>query len=77
MTKAEHIASCFEPPAASSLLSGVSPADVHNRDPRKLPLVTTGATVLGDGVLAQAENANVVFCQFPPYAVSSAQARRA
>ena len=73
MTKAEHIAACFDPPAASSLLSGISPADVHNRDPRKLPLVSAGATVLGDGVLAQAENANVVFFQFPPYTVSNAQ----
>ena len=63
----------FEPPPANSLLAGVAPADVHNRDPRKLPLVTAGATVLGDGVLAQAENANVVFCQFPPYTVSSGQ----
>ena len=72
MTKAEHIASCFEPPAANSLLSGVAPADVHNRDPRKLPLVSAGATVLGDGVLAQAENANVVFFQFPPYTVTDA-----
>ena len=73
MTKAEHIASYFEPPPASSLLSGVAPADVHNRDPRKLPLVSAGATVLGDGVLAQAQNANVVFFQLPPYTVTSAQ----
>ena len=29
--------------AGSSLLSGVAPADVHNRDPRKLPLVSAGA----------------------------------
>ncbi len=73
MTKAEHIASYFEPPPANSLLSGLSPADVHNRDPRKLPLVTAGATVLGDGVLAQASNANVVFYQLPPYAVTAAE----
>ena len=73
MTKAEHIASYFESPPANSLLSGVAPADVHNRDPRKLSLVSAGATVLGDGVLAQAENANVVFYQFPPYTVTKAQ----
>jgi len=71
MTKAEHIAAFFQPPPAISLLSGVAPADVHNRDPKRLPLVTAGATALGDGVLAQAENANVVFCQFPPYAITS------
>jgi hypothetical protein len=73
MTKAEHIAAFFEPPRASALLSGVAPADVHSRDPRKLPLVSAGATVLGDGVLAQAQNANVVFFQFPPSSVNSGQ----
>ena len=50
-----------------SLLAGVGPADVHNRDPRELPLVTGGATVIGDGVLAKADNANVVFCQLVPW----------
>ncbi|NUQ63106.1 MAG: hypothetical protein HUU20_11570 [Pirellulales bacterium] len=65
-TKQEHIASCFEPPAANSLLRGVAPADVHNRDPRSLPLISAGAAVLGNGVLAQAQSANVVFFQFPP-----------
>ena len=69
MTQAEHIAAFFEPPSATSLLAGVAPADVQNRDPRKLPLVSAGATLLGDGVLAQAQNVSVVFFQFPPYAV--------
>jgi hypothetical protein len=40
---------------------------VHNRDPRKLPLVSGGATVIGNGVLAQAEDANVVLCQLAPW----------
>jgi len=71
MKKAEHIACYFEPPAAGSLLAGVAPADVHNRDPRELPLVSGGATAIGNGVLAQ--QANVVFCQLPPYAISSAE----
>jgi len=64
---AEHIAAYFQPSGADSPLAGVSPADVHNRDPRDLPLVSGGATVLGDGVLAKAENANVVFCQLAPW----------
>jgi len=72
-TRAEHIACYFEPPRADSLLAGVAPADVHNRDPRKLPLVCAGAGVLGNGVLAQAASANVAFFQFPPYVVTSAQ----
>ena len=73
MTKAEHIASYFEPSGVGSPLAGVGPADVHNRDPKELPLVSSGAAVVGDGLLATAGNANVVFCQLPPYAVSSAE----
>ena len=67
MKPAEHIATLFEPFGVSSPLAGVGPADVHNRDPRELPLVSAGATVFGDGVLAKAENANVVFCQLAPW----------
>ncbi len=70
--KAEHIASYFEPPASDSLLAGVGPADVHNRAPRELPLVAGGATPIGNGVLAKAENLNVVFCQLLPQEVNSA-----
>lgn len=73
MKTSEHIAAYFEPFGKNSLLAGVSPADVHNRDPRNLTLITGGATVVGDGVLAQAQNANIVFCQLPPYRVSSAE----
>jgi hypothetical protein len=67
MTKGEHIAAYFEPPGAKSLLVGIGPADMHNRDPRELPLVRAGATVLGNGVLARADNVNVVFCQLVPW----------
>ncbi len=65
MKNAEHIASFFPPFSADSLLAGVAPADIHNRDPRTLPLVMGGATVYGDGVLAVTNN--VVFCQLPPW----------
>jgi beta-galactosidase len=65
--KREHIAAYFEPPGMDSLLAGVGPADVHNRDPRELPLVSGGAAVVGNGILARAENANVVFCQLVPW----------
>jgi hypothetical protein len=67
MKKAEHIAAFFEPFGRDSLLAGVSPAEVHNRDPRELSLVTGGATVVGNGVLATGGNANVVFCQLAPW----------
>ncbi len=65
--EAEHINAFFEPPGANSLLAGVGPADVHNRAPRTLPLVSGGAQILGDGVLAVATNAAVVFCQLAPW----------
>lgn len=68
MQPAEHIAAWFPPFGAQSLLAGVAPADVHNRDPRTLPLVAGGATAYGDGVLAAADN--VVFCQLPPFQIS-------
>ncbi|MBI4621620.1 MAG: hypothetical protein HY736_00170 [Verrucomicrobia bacterium] len=67
MKNAEHIATLFAAPGANTLLAGISPADVHNRDPRELPLVAGGAQILGNGVVAQAEKANVVFCQLAPW----------
>ncbi len=67
MKRAEYISTGFEPFAAGSPFAGVGPADVHNRDPRELPLVTTGAAVIGNGVLARGENMNVVFCQLVPW----------
>jgi hypothetical protein len=63
----EHICSVFDPPGRRSLLAGVGPADVMNRDPREIELVSDGVTALGDGVLAAAPDANVVFCQLVPW----------
>jgi beta-galactosidase len=70
MQPAEHIATTFPPFSVQSLLAGVAPADVYNRDPRTLPRVSGGATVYGDGVLAS--TGNIVFCQLPPFRVSKA-----
>ena len=64
-TKAEHICTVFEPFGGTSLLAGVGPADVLNRDPRQVDLVSSGAQVVGDGVLALAGNA--VLCQIAPW----------
>jgi hypothetical protein len=64
---AEHIGTFFQPQAATSPLAGVGPADVHNRDPRNVPLVTGGAQAVGDGVLACAEEGRIVFCQLAPW----------
>jgi hypothetical protein len=68
METKEHIAAFFQPFSGNSPLAGISPADVHNRDPRKIPLVTGGATVFGDGVLAATNN--IAFFQLPPFEIS-------
>src|SRR5205807_8929982 len=73
MKKAEHIAAFFEPPSRNSLFAGVGPSDVHTRAPHVLPLVASGATPVGDGILAKARDANVVFCQLVPYSVTRAE----
>ena len=67
MRREEHIAAYFGQFATTSLLAGVAPADVHNRDPRDLPLISSGPTVIGNGVLGLAEDANIVFCQLAPW----------
>ncbi len=63
----EHIASSFEPYGMASLLAGISPADVHNRAPREIPLVASGAQIVGNGMLAKLQDANVVFNQLIPW----------
>jgi hypothetical protein len=70
MIRREHISACFEPFGAASPLAGVSPAEVHNRDPRDFPLISEisgDATVVADGVLATAADGNVVLCQLIPW----------
>lgn len=61
----EHISSFFEPFKMNSLLAGIGPSDVHNRAPKKIPLVTSGAFVVGNGILA--ESSNAVLCQMVPW----------
>jgi len=48
----EHIATYFEPFPADSPFAGISPAEVQNRSPRRVSLISEGATAIGDGVLA-------------------------
>jgi hypothetical protein len=64
---AEHIAAYFGPFAGGSALAGISPADVHNRDPRELPLISSGAQIAGDGILAWSADPEIVFCQAAPW----------
>ena len=63
----EHIAAHFEAFGSNSPFRGVGPADVHNRDPRELPLIQTGARVFGNGVLAATDDEKIVFCQMAPW----------
>jgi hypothetical protein len=67
MKKEEHISAFFQSAGHDSLLAGIGPADVHTREPRDLALVSGGAGVLGNGVLARTETANVAFCQLVPW----------
>jgi hypothetical protein len=63
----EHINASFDPPRHGSPLAGLGPADVHNRAPRMLPLVTGGAQSVGNGVLAVTPNGAAVLCQIVPW----------
>jgi beta-galactosidase len=72
-TKAEHISTYFGPNGVNSLLRGIGPADVHNRDPRELPLITSGATPVGGGVLATGVYDSTVFCQIVPWQFDAAK----
>lgn len=67
MKPAEHISAIFDSPRTDSPLAGIGPADVHNRDPRTLSLVSQGADVVANGVLAVASGDKVVFCQLAPW----------
>ncbi len=67
MKQAEYINAYFEPPGLNSPLVGVGPADVHNRDPRSIPLVAGGAMAVGNGVLAVDRNENVVLSPLVPW----------
>ena len=65
--RGEHISAFFQSPGKDSLFAGIGPADTHNRDPRDLNLVSGGASIVGNGVLAKGENTHVAFCQLAPW----------
>jgi beta-galactosidase len=67
MKREEHIAAYFETFNSTSLFAGIGPSDVHNRAPKELPLVSAGAEIIGNGILAKVENAGAVFCQIVPW----------
>jgi len=67
LKNAEHLASYFPAFASAAIFAGIGPGDVYDHDPDKLPLVATGAEVVDDGILAQANG--VVFCQLVPWRI--------
>jgi hypothetical protein len=69
----EHISTFFKPFGEETLLAGIGPADVYDAGAEHPPLVTAGAQAFGDGILANAPGANLVFFQLPPYAVTKAE----
>ncbi len=69
--KAEYVCGKPLPPAAAdSVFAGIAPADLYTREPQKLPLISGGAATVGDGVLAKAKSANVVFFQLVPWQIN-------
>jgi len=78
LTKVEHIGSFFDPTSMDIPFAGIGPADVHNRVPREMPLLSGGATILGDGVLGYVPDARIhrpqiLFCQLAPWEVNPGQ----
>ncbi len=63
----EHISCYFDAANTASPFRGISPADLHNREPRKLPLISAGAETLGDGILAEGKEFKITFCQIVPW----------
>jgi hypothetical protein len=61
----EHIAGYFEPGGPESWLAGIGPADIHNRDPRELPLLAAGVAAVGNGVLGRRDSG--AFLQMAPW----------
>lgn len=65
--KEEHISSYFEASGVKSMQAGIGPADIHNRDPREIPLLISGSQIFANGVLSKADGINAVFCQLVPW----------
>jgi len=64
VNNAEHISTFFEPFDRTFPLRGISPADLHNRDPKNYPLIATG---VGNGIVAVADNGRSVICSLAPW----------
>jgi hypothetical protein len=63
----EHIAAYFDSFGSGSPMAGIGPADVHDRDPHSRSLVSSGITVIGDGILGLSPDSSAVFLQLAPW----------
>ena len=79
MQPGEYIEGALGDGELPAVFRGIGPAELYNRDPRKLPLVAEGARTFARGVLAVSKDESVVFCQFVPWqfdAVAPANCKR-
>ena len=67
MKKSEYICAYFKPMSLNSMLAGIGSADVTLREPREFSLISGGAEIVGDGILATAKDNKVIFCQLVPW----------
>jgi hypothetical protein len=67
ITGREYFGDYFEPFAAGCPFTGISPGETRNRDPREMPLVSSGAMTVSDGALAIAGSGSVVLTQLVPW----------
>ncbi len=67
MQVAEHISCRYPSAGPGSPVAGVGCGEFMIRDVREVPLVTGGAGIMGNGVLALAAGGNVVLCQLAPW----------
>jgi len=67
----EHISTYFEPFGMSSPLRGISPADLHNRDPRVFPLITNENIAVGNGILGVTDEGRTVIVGMAPWQFAS------
>jgi hypothetical protein len=74
----EHLTAYFPPQSWKHVFAGVASADIHNRAPCPVPLVSSEAESLADGLLAELRlpsGGRVIFFQLPPYQLSRSEGR--
>ncbi|MBM3213458.1 hypothetical protein FJZ36_00855 [Candidatus Poribacteria bacterium] len=63
----EYFGVPLSPTGVHSPFAGVASSDVHTRDPRTIPLISSGADLLAGGVLASSIDGRIAFCQLAPW----------